>query len=99
MKRTNVVLDEELLERARRVLGEKTYSGAITKALEKVVRQDKFWEAYRKFEELAHSPEGVFDPEYLKEKAAKSVSATKRRVAAHEARAPRSSEKRRGTRR
>jgi hypothetical protein len=98
MKRRNVVLDEELLEQARRALGEKTYSGAITKALEKVVRQDKFWEAYRKFEELAHSPEGVFDPAYLKEKESKSLSTTKR-VAAHEARAPRSGGKLRGTRR
>ena len=98
MKRTNVVLDEELLERARRALGEKTYSGAITKALEKVVRQEKFWEAYRKFEELAHSPEGFFDPEYLKEKAAKSVKPQKPRVAAHDARAPRSRKQRRGSR-
>ena len=97
MKRTNVMLDEELLERARRALGEKTYSGAITKALEKVVRQEKFWESYRKFEELAHSEGGFFDPEYLKEKAAKSGTARKPRVAAHDARAPQS-RKRSGSR-
>ena len=97
MKRTNVVLDEELLERARRATGEKTYSATITKALEKVVRQEKFWEAYRKFEELAHSEEGFFHPDYLKEKAAKSPDPQKTRVAAHDARAPRS-RKRRGSR-
>lgn len=98
MKRTNVVLDEELLERARRVLGEKTYSGAITKALEEVVRQDQFWELYRKFEHLAHT-EGVFDPEYLKEKAAKSVRPVKARISAHDARAPRNTKKHDGSRR
>lgn len=75
MKRTNVILDEKLLENAKRALGEKTYSGAITKALEKVVNQEKFWEAYRKFEEIAHG-EGFFAPAYLKEKAAKSLSAS-----------------------
>ncbi len=89
MKRTNIVVDPELLERARRALGEKTYSGAVTKALEKVVRQEKFWQAYREFEKLAHSDEGFFDPEYLKEKAAKSLSPPKQRVSAHEARARR----------
>lgn len=98
MKRTNVVLDEELLERARRVLGEKTYSGTITKALEKAVRQDKFWEAYRKWEELAHSDEGFFDPEYLREMSKKSLSLAKKRRSAHDVRAPRSSRKSRGSR-
>ena len=80
MKRTNVVLDEELLEQARRVLGEKTYSGAITRALQKVVRQAEFWEAYRKFEQLAHSEEGFFDPEYVREKTSKSLRKPKARV-------------------
>ena len=98
VKRTNVILDEELLERARRALGAKTYSGAITKALEEVVRQDKFWELYRQFEHLAHT-EGVFDPEYMKEKAAKSIRPTKRRISAYDARAPRNTKKRDGSRR
>jgi len=97
MKRTNVVLDEELLERARRALGEKTYSGAITKALEKVVRQEKFWEAYRKFEELAHG-EGVFHPDYIKEKTRNSLQRPTKRVSAHEARAPKGRGKQRGSR-
>jgi hypothetical protein len=98
MKRTNVMLDEDLLERARRALGEKTYSGAITKALEEVVRQEKFWELYRQFEHLAHT-EGVFDPEYIKEKMAKSFRTSKRRISAHDARAPRKQKKPDGSRR
>lgn len=97
MKRTNVILDEDLLERARRALGEKTYSGAITKALEKVVKQEKFWEAYRKFEELAHG-EGVFHPDYLKEKAQKSLQRPKKQVSAHEARVPKGKGKQSGPR-
>ena len=42
MKRTNVVLDEQLLEDARLATGEKTYSATITKALESVVKRKKF---------------------------------------------------------
>lgn len=38
MKRMNVILDEEALERARRATGEKTYSGTINRALREVVR-------------------------------------------------------------
>jgi Arc/MetJ family transcription regulator len=39
MKRTNLVLDEELLEEATRMSGEKTYSAAVTRALEEFVRR------------------------------------------------------------
>jgi hypothetical protein len=41
MKRTNLVLDEHLLEQATRVLGAKTYSGAVNTALEEVIRLRK----------------------------------------------------------
>ena len=41
MKRTNLVLNEELLEEAVRLSGEKTYSGTVTKALEDYVRRAK----------------------------------------------------------
>ena len=41
MKRTNLVLDEHLLEEAVRVLGVKTYSAAVNKALEEVIRRKK----------------------------------------------------------
>jgi hypothetical protein len=39
MKRTNVVLDEQLLEEAVRVSGERTYARTIERALEEMVRR------------------------------------------------------------
>jgi len=41
MKRTNLVLNEELLAEATRVLGAKTYSAAVNTALEQVIRLKK----------------------------------------------------------
>ena len=41
MKRTNLVLREDLLEEATRLSGEKTYSRAVEKALEEFVRRAK----------------------------------------------------------
>lgn len=41
MKRTNVVIDEHLLEEAVRVSGERTYSRTIERALEELVRRAK----------------------------------------------------------
>jgi Arc/MetJ family transcription regulator len=41
MKRTNVVIDETLLEEAVRVSGERTYSRAIERALEEMVNRAK----------------------------------------------------------
>jgi Arc/MetJ family transcription regulator len=41
MKRTNLVLDEQLLEEAVRVSGERTYSAAVERALEEFVRRAK----------------------------------------------------------
>ena len=41
MKRTNVVLDEHLLEEAVRVSGERTYARTIERALEELVRRSK----------------------------------------------------------
>ncbi len=41
MKRTNVVIDEHLLEEAVRVSGERTYSRTIERALEEMVRRAK----------------------------------------------------------
>ena len=38
MKRTNLVLKEELLEEATRLLGQKTYSATVNLALEEAVR-------------------------------------------------------------
>ena len=41
MKRTNLVLDPELLDRATRLLGVKTYSAAVNLALAEVLRLRK----------------------------------------------------------
>jgi Arc/MetJ family transcription regulator len=39
MKRTNLVLDESLLEEATRLSGEKTWSAAVNRALEDFVKR------------------------------------------------------------
>jgi Arc/MetJ family transcription regulator len=39
MKRTNVILDEKLLEEALRRSGEKTYSATINRALQDLIRR------------------------------------------------------------
>ena len=41
MKRTNLVLDEQVLEEAVRLSGEKTYSATVQRALNEFVRQVK----------------------------------------------------------
>jgi len=41
MRRTNLVLDEKLLEEARQLLGVKTYSAAVNKSLEDAIRRAK----------------------------------------------------------
>lgn len=41
MKRTNLVLDEKLLEEATRLSGKKTYSAAVDTALRDLVRRAK----------------------------------------------------------
>jgi len=41
MKRTNLVLDADLLAEATRLSGEKTYSAVVTRALEELVRRIK----------------------------------------------------------
>ena len=41
MKRTNLVLDEQILEEAIQLSGEKTYSAAVMRALEEFVRRIK----------------------------------------------------------
>jgi len=41
MKRTNLVLDESILEEATRLSGQKTYSAAVMQALEDFIRRAK----------------------------------------------------------
>ena len=43
MKRTNLVLNEELLKETVRVSGEKTYSRAVERAMEAFVRHHRAW--------------------------------------------------------
>jgi hypothetical protein len=98
MKRTNVILDEKLLEEARRVTGEKTYSATITKALEKVVKRKKFWESYKRFEEIAAKGD-FFWPGYLEELRPNAYPvAVPERRSAHEKRAPKKKKEARGSR-
>jgi hypothetical protein len=66
MKRTNVVVDEELLENARRATGEKTYSGTIAAALEEVVRRDRLKKSLEAFQSEAAKGD-FFWPGYLEE--------------------------------
>jgi Arc/MetJ family transcription regulator len=49
MKRTNLVLDEDLLETVTRVLGAKTYSAAVNTAMQEVIRFKKIQEIPRFF--------------------------------------------------
>ncbi len=42
MKRTNLVLDERLLDSARRISGSKTYSEAVNLALKELIRKRTF---------------------------------------------------------
>jgi Arc/MetJ family transcription regulator len=51
MKRTTLVLPEELLEEAQRLSGERTYSKTVEKALDDYVRRIKA----RRILELAHT--------------------------------------------
>jgi hypothetical protein len=97
MKRTNVVLDEKLLEEARKVSGEKTYSATITKALEGVVKRERFWDAYDKFAEEAAKGD-FFWPNYIEEMRPKAPPATKKRLSAHVQRAPRTAKRKSGKR-
>jgi putative antitoxin of VapBC-like toxin-antitoxin system len=49
MKRTNLVLDEQLLTEATKILGARTYSAAVNTALEELIRQRKIQSISRFF--------------------------------------------------
>ena len=49
MRRTNLVLDEQLLEQATHVLGSKTYSAAVNTALAEIIRLKKIHDIPRFF--------------------------------------------------
>lgn len=87
MKRTNVILDEELLEQARKASGERTYSATINRALDELVRRNR---VFSMIEEIRASPEELFAPGYV-ETMWPHLAETpkKKRVSAHEQRVPR----------
>ncbi len=91
------MVDDELLEMARKVTGEKTYSGAVEKALREITREHDFREKLRKWQELAWAG-GAFHPDFVKEKMANSLSRQPKRLAAHEVRASRKKSRRRAAR-
>lgn len=84
MKRTNVVLDEQLLEEAVRVSGERTYARTIERALEEMVRRAKA----RGIEQLAGSGLWVGD---LSEMRGDRGTIVRERQGVYRARKPRTS--------
>ncbi len=76
MKRTNLVIDEQLLEKARRVTGERTYSAVVNKGLAELVRVADLDRAIRA---LKNTPD-VFWPNYLEELRPNSWAAQERRA-------------------
>jgi Arc/MetJ family transcription regulator len=73
MKRTNLVLDEQLLEEATRLSGERTYSRAVERALEEFVKRAKA----RQILDLAGS--GLWEGELAMVREDPGVYRTKRR--------------------
>jgi len=76
MKRTNLVLDEQLLEEAVRLSGERTYSAAVMKALAEYVRRIKA----RRILEYAGSGVWEGDVAEMRRDAAPRAPAAKRRT-------------------
>jgi len=95
----NVMMNEQLLEKARQAAGEKTYSATITKALEEFVRRHDFTSALRAFQAEV-SKGNFFWPGYLDEIRPNNsfAKARKRKISANEVRAPRSRSGSRGSR-
>jgi len=85
MKRTSVVLNEELLKKAMETTGERTYSAVINYALQEVVRVGRL---ERGIQALRDTP-NVFLPGYFEEIRPNSWAAIEKRKSANERRAPR----------
>lgn len=75
MKRTNLVLDERLLEEATRLSGERTYSRAVERALEEFIRRARA----RQILDLAGS--GLWDGDLAVVREDRGVYRTKKRGA------------------
>ncbi|HEY0142570.1 MAG TPA: type II toxin-antitoxin system VapB family antitoxin [Thermoanaerobaculia bacterium] len=90
-----VEVDDELLKKARRITGERTYSATIQKALEEVVRVERVKEA---LDAAWNVGDDFFAPGWLEEQGYKKPE-KKRRLAANEKRAPRVRSEKKDTRR
>jgi hypothetical protein len=65
-RRTNVILDIDLVEKAKLATGESTYSGAINKALDALVRRHDFRTALEQFnDEVAQAGSDFWDRDYV----------------------------------
>lgn len=84
MKSATVEVDEDLLERARRVIDEETATDVVRKALEEIVRVA---ELKRGVQAMRDTNE-VFWPHYLEEIRPNSWAAYEKRRAAYEGREP-----------
>lgn len=73
MKRTNLVLNAELLEEATRISGERTYSRTVERALEEFIRRAKA----RRILELAGS--GLWEGDLATVREDRGVYRTRRR--------------------
>jgi len=72
MKRTNLVLDEQLLETATKLLGARTYSAAVNRSLEEAIRAVR----RRELSELFGS--GIWDGDLAEMRGDKSRVRTRR---------------------
>lgn len=95
MKRMNIVVDGELLEQARRAMGEKSYSATIGKLLEQAVRRQNLDAAIREI----RAGGDPFNKDYVAEMWPDlDQPEPRKRVSADERRAPRKKSAGRGTR-
>lgn len=92
MKRTNLMVDEELLEKARQATGERTYSGTVNTALEEIVRRRNFRRAFAEVSELIAKDE-FFYPGYVEEQWPEVAAELQKKRSAHVKRAPAESKK------
>jgi Arc/MetJ family transcription regulator len=90
-RRRNIVVDDQLLETAKKVTGEKTYSGAVTKALQEITRRHDFKVALAELQEEAAKGD-FWDRDYVEQMfpdVARRLWPRRRRISADEHRAPR----------
>ena len=63
-RRTNVILDMDLLEKAMQATGESTYSGAINRALQALVVRHDFRATVEEFQKEA-AQDDLWDSDYV----------------------------------